>query len=156
MLSGVQVTGGGIRDLSGATQDGGGIYISYSPGEITVNNTWVYSCTARRGGGVFIQSVKATLNNVPIWNSRAKESGGGIYIWQNDKGVLITANPSAVMDGRHGLVQQRQSKVEAFIIAYQIQPSPLLDCASVEHSQRLYGNGGGIYLQNASGNCTCG
>lgn len=146
VLSGVQVTGGGMRDLSGALPDGGGIYIGY--GDATVNNTWVYSCTARWGGGIYIRYSKATLNNVSVTNSRAKENGGGINI-MGDKAVSILANP---LDLTQGLIMFNTANQGAGIFASTDATVTIagthifLNTASGD-----YGNGGGIFLMNVSG-----
>ncbi len=146
VLSGVQVTGGGLHDLSGILPDGGGIYIGYA--DATVNNTWVNSCTARWGGGIFIQNAKAALNNVSITNSRAKENGGGINI-MSDKEVTILADP---LDMTQGLILFNTANQGAGIFA---NTSATVTIAGAHifwnTASGSYGNAGGVYLMNASG-----
>jgi parallel beta-helix repeat protein len=147
VLSGVQVTGGGLRNISGSSlQDGGGIYIGF--GDATVNNTWVYSCTARWGGGIYIQYAKATLNNVSVTSSRAKENGGGINI-TGDKEVKILANP---FDITQGLIMLNTASQGAGIYA---SSTATLTIAGMHFflntASGPNGYGGGILLQNSTG-----
>jgi hypothetical protein len=87
VLSGVQITGGGTGDLTtsvSAYVQGGGIQIGYASPSI------VYSCTAKEGGGVFVNGGSPTFDNVPVWNSQA-ERGGGFYL-QNGAEVTVTSD----------------------------------------------------------------
>jgi parallel beta-helix repeat protein len=147
VLSGVQVTGGGMRDLSGPLPDGGGIFIG-SGSEAVVNNTWVYSCTARWGGGILISYAKATLNNVPLWNNRAKENGGGILI-QGDQEVLIQANP---LSGTDGTIWFNTANQGAGIYASTSSTVTVIGTRIFWNTASgIYGDGGGVFLQHASG-----
>ncbi len=146
VLSGVQVTGGGVRDLSGVIQDGGGIYIGYS--EATINNTWVFSCTARWGGGIFIQFAKVTLNNVPIWFSRAKENGGAINI-MSDKEVVILANP---LVGTDGTIMFNTANQGGGIFANSTATVTIGGLRIFYNTASgYYADGGGIFLVNNTG-----
>jgi parallel beta-helix repeat protein len=95
VLSGVQVTGGGLGYI-GMNPDGGGLRIYGSP---TIVNTWVYSNTGGAGGGVYVNGGLPTFNNVPVWNNRA-DYGGGFYI-VNNAVVTLYGNP---FEGTNGTV----------------------------------------------------
>lgn len=88
VLSGVQVTRGGVGNLLGLNPLGAGI--SIVNGSPTIINTWVYSCTGYYGGGIYAGWGAPTLINVPVWNNQALY-GGGFYL-TDDANVTLTGD----------------------------------------------------------------
>jgi hypothetical protein len=78
IISGFKIIGGGTGISATSTQFGGGLGIFNASPKIV--NTWVYSCTAHDGGGVYINGSSPYFENVPAWNNQAYQRGGGFYI----------------------------------------------------------------------------
>ncbi len=149
VLSGVQILRGGAGDLAtsvSAGLKGGGIYTAY--GSPTIVNTWVNSCTARYGGGVYVQTGASggpTFDNVPVWNSEA-ERGGGFYLDGSGGGdVTISANP---LVGTDGIVQWNSATDEGggFYISDATVSLTGLRVLVNTAAQR----GGGAYITNSA------
>ena len=138
VLSGVQVTGGGNYSTSSGLQ-GGGIRILSSP---TIINTWVHTCTAQYGGGVYVHSGSPTLDNVPVWNNRA-EYGGGFYLIGGGEVTVLGDWPFSI--GTNDTVLGNTATVEGG--GFYIYQSTLL-MSGMRIWQNTAYRGGGLYITN--------
>ena len=102
-IEGLRITGGNAEGLGGfGTHDGGGVYIITATA--TLNNNWVFSNTTRYwGGGLALWESDATLSGNIISGNKAKEEGGGglflVFSAATISGNIITANTTTGYGG---------------------------------------------------------
>jgi parallel beta-helix repeat protein len=134
VLSGVKVMRGG-RGSPGINPNGGGLSVY---GSASIVNTWVYSCTGEKGGGVYVNGGSPTFNNVPVWSSSGV-AGGGFFI-ENNAVVTVLGNPLA---GTNGTVLMNSA-------GYDGGGFYLGNATVTLIGLRIYGNsaetGGGLYI----------
>lgn len=102
----IHIDGGTVSHNASLTNDGGGIYvregnalldqvlvaensagdwgggIGANGGSVTLNDTQLFSNTARDGGGLFVYSAVATLTDTLVVSNTVTEYGGGVYVSQ--------------------------------------------------------------------------
>jgi parallel beta-helix repeat protein len=102
-IEGLRITGGNAEGLGGfGTDYGGGVYIITATA--TLNNNWVFSNTTRSwGGGVALWKGDATLSGNIISGNKANEDGGGglflVFSAATINGNSITANTATGYGG---------------------------------------------------------
>jgi parallel beta-helix repeat protein len=102
-IEGLRITGGNAEGLGGfGTAYGGGVYIITATA--TLNNNWVFSNTTRSwGGGVALWNGDATLSGNIISRNKANEDGGGglflVFSAATISGNSITANTTTGYGG---------------------------------------------------------
>jgi PKD repeat protein len=85
----LRLTGGnaaGLGGISGAYDDGGGVYVISAT--LSMKNNQVYGNTADRGGGVHVMYSPAALINNAIFANTAGGGGGGVYVDYSDSALL--------------------------------------------------------------------
>ena len=94
---------GGEISGNGATGNGGGIF---SHGIVTISGGTISGNEAANGGGVLVYTADATFEmsgGTISGNSAVKESGGGVYVYQNAQftmsGTAEISNNNAVING---------------------------------------------------------
>jgi len=136
IISGVQITGGGPGNITEEVR-GGGIAIWYSSPKII--NTWVNNCTAKYGGGIYVNGGSPVFENVPVWENQAFR-GGGFYLLSTD--VTISGDP---FEGTNGTVLSNLASSDGggFYVS---------DSSISMTGLRIYLNeghqGGGMYIKN--------
>ncbi len=117
--------------------NGGGLYVNGSGANVLFANTVVSNTADQNGGGVYLRASNALMQNNAVHNNNtSKGSGGGIYatlgavrLAQND-----ISNNAATLDGGGIYLNQDNATVLGGAI-----------------SENQGGNGGGVYVLDASG-----
>jgi len=98
-IEGLRIIGGDATGLGGGfwpwMDAGGGMYIITATA--TLNNNWVLSNTAEYGGGVFLRSCVSTFSDNAIQGNMADgwyTSGGGLYLYES--AALLNGNTVSV------------------------------------------------------------
>jgi len=83
-IEGLHITGGDSSGLGGSVYDydgGGGIYVLYSSAVISGNQ--IYSNTAYRGAGVWLQDCTATFRSNNVRDNTAGWAGAGMWLYRS-------------------------------------------------------------------------
>jgi hypothetical protein len=105
----------------------------------------VFSCTGEYGGGIYVHYGSPSFENVPVWNSRATEYGGGYFIVGSGH-ISILGDPMASIT--NGTIWWNHADNEGGGIS-------IIEAALTLAGTRIYGNtagqqGGGVYIENNS------
>ncbi len=104
-LEGLRVTGGNATGLQGYSyygeyDAGGGVYIISATARL--NNNQIFSNTAEHGGGMFVGMSTAQVNHNTIFSNSVDTGGGGLFLYGSDAtldGNTIAANSSGNLGG---------------------------------------------------------
>jgi hypothetical protein len=103
-LTGLRLTNGNAAGLGGhsgtAPDAGGGVYMITAAA--TINNCQVSSNTADRGGGFYLSSSPAILNGNAVLSNTINRTGGGLYLFRSAailNGNTVRANTAPYYGG---------------------------------------------------------
>lgn len=139
VIEGLRITGGDAAGLGGdpyGHDAGGGVYIDVAAA--TIRHSWVFSNTARRGGGIYGLQDAARLTESAILSNTTTSNGAGVFLSSSHAeltGNLIIAN---VADSYGGGV-----------CAYGGDPTLSENRVIGNRARGTYSHGGGVYLQNS-------
>ncbi len=136
----LNITGGDAAGLGGLNyygpefDAGGGIYVTTATA--TLNNNQIFINSARYGGGVYLGRTASRLNHNHIYNNHATNAGGG----------LTQYSDAALLDG-NTISHNSSTNIAGGI--YLLYSSPLIQGNTIA-GNTAPGNGGGLVIASCS------